>query len=72
MYKKDKCNNENINKINEYSFDFLYDYLPIKKFNYFVENQPINFKDNKILFIIYIYIIIYLNIWLKSNQKVNQ
>ena len=55
MYKKDKCDNENINKINEYSFDFLNDYLPIKEFNYFVENQPINFKDNNILFIIYIY-----------------
>ena len=55
IYKKDKCDNENINKINEYSFDFLNDYLPIKEFNYFVENQPINFKDNKILFIIYIY-----------------
>ena len=55
IYKKDKYDNENINKINENSFDFLNDYLPIKDFNYFVENQPINFKDNNILFIIYIY-----------------
>ena len=55
FYSKKDTGDETINKINNNLFDFLNDYLPIKGFDNFIVNQPINSEDNSILFMIYIY-----------------